>query len=208
MIESLKTDKEIKGLQKYVGEHILLVMEVVEDQTIVKVLEILTLKYGRTRVEMVEDFMDDWLKFKDDNYVDDAELLLGLKELNQRRKELKITEEEWVAVWMLNVIKKKKRLDKFVYQSLKDVVKAGGDNVVKNFKEKFKELWVEGHQKESNYSILEMFSEEDKYMDEDDVEMEEEEDLDASEGDLDSQGEIEEKEMYLMGTLSQTKKNK
>ena len=104
----MKINKEIKGLRKYVGEHVLPMLKIVEDQTIVKVLEILTLKYGRTRVEMVEDFMDDWSKFKDDNYEDDAELLLGMKELNQRRKELKMTEEEWVAVWMLNVIKKKK----------------------------------------------------------------------------------------------------
>ena len=44
-----------------------------------------------------------------------------------------MTEDEWVAVWMLGIIKKRKRLDKFVYQSLQDVVKAGGDNVVKNF---------------------------------------------------------------------------
>ena len=58
LVESFKTNKEIKGLQKYVGEHILPVLEVVEEQTIKKVLEILTLKYGRTRVEMVEDFIE------------------------------------------------------------------------------------------------------------------------------------------------------
>ena len=51
-----------------------------------------------------------------------------------------MTEDEWVAVWMLNIIKKRKRLDKFVYQSLRDIVKVGGDNVIKNFEEKFKEL--------------------------------------------------------------------
>ena len=60
--------------------------------------------------------MDDWSKFKDDHYEDDAELLLGMKELNQRRKELNITKDEWVPVWMLT--KKKKKLYKFVYQSL------------------------------------------------------------------------------------------
>ena len=41
---------------------------------------------------------------------------------------------------MLSIIKKRKRLDKFVYQSLRDVVKVGGDNVIKNFEDKFKEL--------------------------------------------------------------------
>ena len=66
LIESLKTNKEIKGLQKYVGEHILPVLETKVDQTLKKVLEILILKYGRTRVEQIEDFMDDWSKFRDD----------------------------------------------------------------------------------------------------------------------------------------------
>ena len=101
LVESLKTNKDIKGLQKYVGEHILPILESKDDQTIKKVLEILTLKYGRTRVEKIEDFMDDWTKFKDDQYDDDGELLLGMKELNQRRKELKMTEDELIAVWML-----------------------------------------------------------------------------------------------------------
>ena len=45
-----------------------------------------------------------------------------------------MTEDEWVAVWILGIVKKRKRLDKFVYQSLRDIVKAGGDNIVRNFK--------------------------------------------------------------------------
>ena len=98
------------------------------------------LKYGHTRVEQIEDFMEDWSKFKDDQYKDDGELHLGMRELNQRRMELKMTEDEWVSVWMLGIVKKRKRLDKFIYQSLRDIVKVGGDNVVNNFEEKFKEL--------------------------------------------------------------------
>ena len=78
--------------------------------------------------------------------------------------------------------------------------------MVKNFEEKFKELCVEGHCKELNSPTSVMFAKEDEYMDEDDVEIEKEEDLDASKGDLDSLGEIEEKEMYYMGTQSQARK--
>ena len=73
-----------------------------------------------------------------------------------------MTEDEWVTVWMLGVIKKRKRLDKFVYQSLRDIVKVGGDNVIKNFEDKFKELQVEGNRKEVNSSSV-MFTEEDEY---------------------------------------------
>ena len=40
-----------------------------------------------------------------------------MRELNQRQKELNMIEDEWVSVWMLGIVKKLKRLDKFVYQS-------------------------------------------------------------------------------------------
>ena len=53
--------------------------------------------------------MENWSKLRDDQYEDDGELLLGMRELNQRRRELKMTEDELVAVWMLSIIKKRKR---------------------------------------------------------------------------------------------------
>ena len=139
-MESLKTNKEIKGLPKYVGEHILPILERKQDQTMKKVLQILSLKYGRTRTEKIEEFMDNWMKFRDNQYEDNSEILLGMKELNQRRRELNMTEDEWVAVWMLGIVKKRKRLDRFIYQALRDVVKLGGEDVIKNFDETLKEL--------------------------------------------------------------------
>ena len=59
-----------------------------------------------------------------------------MKEINQRRKDLKMTEDKWVAVWMLNIVKKRKKVYKFIYQALRDVVKVGGENVLENFKKK------------------------------------------------------------------------
>ena len=47
-------------------------------------------------------------------------------------------------------------------------MKVGGDNVVKNFEEKFKELQVEGNRKEVNSSLV-MFTEEDEYYDEEEM---------------------------------------
>ena len=80
-------------MPKYVREHVLPVLETKVDQTLKKVLEILIMKYGRTRIEMIEDYMEDWLNFKDDQYGYDIELLLVLRELNQRWRELKMTED-------------------------------------------------------------------------------------------------------------------
>ena len=65
-----------------------------------------------------------------------------MKELNQRREKLSVTEDEWVAVWMLSIIKKRKRLDKYIYQALRDIVKLGGVYVINNYKRKDVEKMV------------------------------------------------------------------
>ena len=106
-----------------------------------------------------------------------------------------MTEDEWAAVWMLSIIKKRKRLDKFVYKSLRDVVKVGGDNVIKNFEYKFKELWIEGNRKESSSASV-MFTEENEYYDDEEME---EDDLD-DEDQEESHVKNEDQETYFMGT--------
>ena len=103
---------------------------------------------------------------------------------------------------MLGIIKKRKKLDKFVYQSLRDIVKAGGDNVIQNFEEKFKELHVEGNRKEANPSSV-MFTEEDEYYDAE--EMMDKDDLDDEE-DSQMEGGDQDQQTYFMGTQSQARK--
>ena len=81
-----------------------------------------------------------------------------MKEINQRRKELKITDNEWTSTWMLRRIKKQKIMETFDYQVFRNVVKEGGENVVENFEEKYKELKIEGKRKrvrETVYTELE-----------------------------------------------------
>ena len=87
--------------------------------------------------------MEEWIKFKDDQFEDNGKLLLAMKELRRRKKDLNITEDEWDAVWMLTTVKRRKRIDRFIHQALRDVVKQEGDNIIKNFEEKFKEYRVE-----------------------------------------------------------------
>ena len=61
----------------------------------------LDVKYGRTRIEKVEDCVKDWLEFKEDQFEEEDDLLLAMRELNQRRIDLEISKEEWFSVWML-----------------------------------------------------------------------------------------------------------
>ena len=63
------------------------------DQKVKQVLKLLDPKYGQTRTEKVKEVVDDWLNFKDDQYEDDGELILAIKEISQRHKDLKMTED-------------------------------------------------------------------------------------------------------------------
>ena len=51
VIESLKTNKEIEGLAKYVGEHVIARLDKIEKHKVKEIIELLKLKYGRTRIE-------------------------------------------------------------------------------------------------------------------------------------------------------------
>ena len=122
-------------------------MDKIRDQTVKKVLELLDVKYGRTRIKKVEDCVKDWLEFKEEQFEEEDDLLLAMRELNQRRIDLEISEEEWFSVWMLGRVKKRKRMDNFEYQALRNVIKEGGEAVIYNFEKKYRELKVEENRK-------------------------------------------------------------
>ena len=76
LIEELKKNKEIKGLQRFIADHILPVIVRKEDQTVGKVTRLLNERYGRTRTEKVEEAIEDLFKLREDQYKDDDELIL------------------------------------------------------------------------------------------------------------------------------------
>ena len=49
------------------------------------------------------------MRFREDSYKEDDELIMAIKELNQRRQELKIMYNEFFLVWILGKIKKNGR---------------------------------------------------------------------------------------------------
>ena len=97
LVESLKLNKDIKDLPRYVGEHVLPVLEKKQDQTIKKVLELLEVKYGRSRTGKIKECVKDILIFREDQYEENEELILAMKEIRQKEKELKHTQDEWFA---------------------------------------------------------------------------------------------------------------
>ena len=125
-----------------------------QDQTLEKVIGLLDVKYGWSRTEKVEDVIEDYLKFREDHYEDDDELILAITELRQRRIDLKINFDEFDSVWMLEKMRKRRKMESFELQSLRNVVKEGGDDVVENFRNKFKEIKKEGKRKAMSSSAM------------------------------------------------------
>ena len=68
--------------------------------------------------------------------------MFAIEEVGHRKNELKISDEEWFSVWMLEVNWKRKLLKIFYYQSLWNVVSTRGGDFVKQFRENFKEWKV------------------------------------------------------------------
>merc|ERR1711873_171519 len=59
VIESLKLNKDIEGLARYIGEHVVGKLDTIETQTVKYLLKLLDIKYGRTRLEDLEELMED-----------------------------------------------------------------------------------------------------------------------------------------------------
>ena len=60
----------------------------------------------------------------------------------RRKEELIIGEEEWHGVWMLKKVQKRRGMELFQYQALRDVLKQDGDKM-KNFIVKYREVRVQ-----------------------------------------------------------------
>ena len=58
LIEELKQNKELIGLQRFLADHILPVILKKDDQNVGKVITLLNERYGRTRIEKVEEAIE------------------------------------------------------------------------------------------------------------------------------------------------------
>ena len=67
----------------------------------------------------------------------------------------------------LDVIQKRKKIDKFFLETLRDIVKQGADHIIKRFEDKFKELKIEGCRRDGGSSPSVLYTEDEEFMDED-----------------------------------------
>ena len=109
-----------------------------------KVIELLDVRYGRSRTERVEEAIEDLFKFREDDYEEDDALMMAMKEIRQRRIDLNITFGEFHAVWMLMKLRNRKKVESHELQALRNVVKENAADVIDRFEAKFKETRIEG----------------------------------------------------------------
>ena len=145
VIESLKQNKNIEGLASYTGEHIVGKLDTTETQTIKEILQLLDTKYGRTRLEELEELMEEWIKFNFNKYDNEDDYIFSQEKIITRQKETKVTLEEWNAIWMMHGAKQRKGIESFQLHQLRDVLKTESNEMQKDFVSKYRELKIESN---------------------------------------------------------------
>ena len=97
-------------------------------------------------MEKLEELVSDYVKFREVDYKDEDYLLQVMWDLKRRKEELKIGDKKWHAVWMLMKVQKRKGMEHFQYQTLRDVLKVEGDRL-KEFADKYREVKVQTSRK-------------------------------------------------------------
>ena len=106
-------NKEMKGLERFVSEHVLTTLSSPEKQKVDDVIKCLKYRYGRTRLEKIEELVLDWIKFNENDYDDEGDFLYAMEEKERRKEDLKVIEKEWHAVWMLKKAQKRRSMSEF-----------------------------------------------------------------------------------------------
>ena len=81
------------------------------------------------KIREMKELVLDYIKFREDDYEDEADLLQVMLEFQRWKEELKVEEKEWHAVWMLMKVQKIKGMEHFQYQTLRDVLKVEGEDL-------------------------------------------------------------------------------
>merc|ERR1712112_324293 len=129
----------------YTGEHIVGKLDTTETQTIKELLQLLDIKYRRTRLEELEELMEDWIKFNFNEHENEEEYLFAQEKLIARQEEKQVSLKEWNTIWMMYGAKQRKGIGVYQLLELRKVVKADSVEVQKDFVKKYRELKIESN---------------------------------------------------------------
>ena len=88
------------------------------------------------------------MKFREYDFDNEGDLLQTIIEFQRRKEELNVFEKEWHCVWMLLKVQKRKGMEHFQYQALRDVLKEEGERM-KDFVAKYWEVKVQTSREKS-----------------------------------------------------------
>merc|ERR1712112_399306 len=143
VLESIKLNKEIEGLAEYIGEHVIEKLDTLEKQTVKNLMDLLDIKFGRTRLEELEEMMEDWISFNFNEYESEEQYILAQEKLIARQEEKNITLKEWNTIWLMYGAKQRQGIQDHQLQELRSIVKRGGPEVQKQFIQRYRELKIE-----------------------------------------------------------------
>ena len=143
MSNKFKEEKKMtKGLPQFVNDNVLKILEK-EEQTVVNIIECLTKKFRQTQLE----WLDNWMEFREVDFDTEDDFFFTMKQIGVRKKKFKITDQELMMLQMLKTVKKRKRVEQFKHQILREVIKKEeGEKMADFFEENTKnERTLEAH---------------------------------------------------------------
>merc|ERR1712114_170615 len=153
VIESIKQNKNIEDLARYAGEHIVGTLDTAERQNIKEILKLLDIKYGRTRLEELEEQMEEWIKFNFNEHDSEEDYIFSQEKIIARQNETNVTLKEWNAIWMMHGAKQRKGIESFQLHQLRNVLKTESHEMQTDFVSKYRELKIESNRGRQNTSV-------------------------------------------------------
>ena len=74
----------------------------------IKIMECLTKKFGQFRLEKMEEWLDNWMEFREGDFDEEDDFFFAMKEIGIRKNDLKITDQEMMRSWMLKTVRNKR----------------------------------------------------------------------------------------------------
>ena len=103
------------------------------------------LKYGRTRLEELEEIMEDWINYNFKEHKSEEEYWFAQEKMIKIQEEKQVSLEEWNTIWMMFAAKQRKGIENYQLLELRKVIKADSAEVQKDFVKKYRELKIESN---------------------------------------------------------------
>merc|ERR1712115_410604 len=111
----------------------------------VKEFELLDLNDGGTRLEELEEIMQDWINYNFNEHKNEEEYLFAQEKMIKIQEEKQVSLQEWNTIWMMFAAKQRKRIENYQLLELRKVIKADSGEVQKDFVNEYRELKIESY---------------------------------------------------------------